>query len=284
MNAAELATATIKSVVTLRDGNSLPLINLGVYLAETGDETKNACLVALKNGYVGIDTAQFYENEADVGAALRESGADRDAIYITSKMWTMGRSSKPAEVEAYEAVQSSLRESGLERLDLYLLHSPHGDRLGRWRGLLKARDDGLVSSVGVSNYGVHHLEEIENAKLELPSVNQVELHAFCGRFDLVDFCASRDVVVEAYSPLAKARRLDDQILVGIAKAKNKTVAQVMLRHLLQRGVVVLPKSVRETRIVENAAVFDFTLSEDEMKAINALDEGLVTGWDPTTMK
>ncbi|KII83773.1 hypothetical protein PLICRDRAFT_46952 [Plicaturopsis crispa FD-325 SS-3] len=259
-------------------GVAIPILGFGVF---ENDDCTPACTTALQLGYRHIDTARYYENEAGVGKAVRDSGIPRESVFITSKIYhpDFGYDS------AREAVQDSFDNLACGPFDLYLIHSPlsgRDKRLETYRALLDARKDGLVRAVGVSNYGVKHLEEIKAAGYEMPAVNQVELHPFCQQRPIVEYCNANGIVVEAYSPLAQGKKMDDPVLAEVARETGKTIAQVLIRWSLQHGFIPLPKSATPARIAQNADIFDFALDGPQMAKLDALDrgkEGSVT-WNP----
>lgn len=268
---------SMESPVRLNSGAEIPRVGLGVYLAARGEETQGAVGEALRVGYRHLDTAQAYGNEVDVGIAVRDSGIPRSELFITTKLWNDDQGYD----EALQAFDASMVRLGLEYLDLYLLHWPvPGKRLDSWRALERLVDEGRVRAVGVSNFMVHHLEELLAAATVTPAVNQIEVSPFLQQREVRSYCEEHGIVVEAYSPLTKAKRLDDPTVAAVAEAVGRSPAQVLLRWGLQRGMVVLPKSVRAQRIAENAALFDFHIARDDMARLDALEEGLVTGWDP----
>lgn len=268
----------------LRSGRRIPQIGLGVWQAAAGSTTKNAVAAAIKLGYRHVDTARIYGNERDVGAAVREADVPRDHLFITTKLWNDDHGFD----RALKAFDASLDRLGLEYVDLYLVHWPvGGKRLETWRAMERIKREGRAKSIGVSNYLVPHLEELfANAKDEKPEVNQIELHPFLQHRETVALCRAHEIVVEAYSPLTRGKRLDHPVIQQIARENERplTPAQVVLRWSLQRGNVILPKSTREERIRENAALFDFTLDDHAMKRLDALDEGAAVAWDPRTQE
>jgi diketogulonate reductase-like aldo/keto reductase len=283
------------SVIRMNSGLQQPLLGLGVYQSPRGGVTKRTVQWAIESGYRHIDSATLYNNEDEVGKAVRESSVPRSKLFITSKLWTMDAScTTPSECEQFatRAVDASLRKSGLTYLDLYLIHSPHqpciGGRLAFWRGLEAAVAQGKVLSIGVSNFGESHLKELlEPRPLHgvphlIPAVNQIEIHPFLQHRDLAAFCQEHGIVVQAYSPLARAERFSGRspTLTALAARLKRTEAQVLIRWSLQKGYVVLPKSVNRERIEENAGAFDFSLDEAAMAALDSLEEGLVTIWEP----
>jgi methylglyoxal/glyoxal reductase len=264
----------------LNNGVHLPLLGLGVYRSAPGRETRQAVEWALEYGYRHIDTAAAYENESDVGAAVRASGIPRDQVFVTTKLFNPDH----GYAETLQAFDASLARLGFDIIDLYLIHWPVEKlRLDTWRAFERIYKERRARAIGVSNYLVRHLEELlANSEMK-PAVNQIELHPFifAKRADTVAFCQRHDIVVESYSPLTKARRLGDPVVKGIAQELGRTPAQVLIRYCLDKGTVVLPKSVHKRRIRENADVFDFRLTPFQISQLDALDEGLATGWDPT---
>ncbi|EJD07799.1 Aldo/keto reductase [Fomitiporia mediterranea MF3/22] len=277
MPGVQAGQLTLQSTVKLSSGYDMPVLGLGVY---QNYACIPACEAALRHGYRLIDTAQMYRNEADVGRAVKDSGIPREEIYITTKI-----SQKSHGYDStLSVVEESLSKLGVSYIDLYLIHSPlsgRENRLATYRALLERRDAGKIRSVGVSNYGVRHLEELHEAGLETPSVNQIELHPFCQQKDIVEYCTQRGIVVQAYCPLIRAD-FSSPILQRVAKNVNKDPAQVLVRWSLQRGFVPLPKSSVPERVVSNANVFDLTLSDSDMAMLDALDKGSAgaVSWNP----
>ncbi len=261
----------------LRDGVELPRLGFGVYQSARGVETQKAVAEALQAGYRHVDTARIYGNEQDVGAAIRASSIPREQIFVTTKLWNDDHGYDAA-LRAFDA---SLERLGLEYIDLYLLHwpVPH-KRLESWRALEHLLAAGRVRTIGVSNFVVHHLEELLASAKTPPTVNQIEVSPFLQQRDVRAFCQRHDIAVEAYSPLTQGERLGHPTLAAVAQRVSRTPAQVLLRWGLQHGMVVLPKSVRPARIAENAALFDFELDEEAMRTLDTLEEGLCVGWDP----
>jgi diketogulonate reductase-like aldo/keto reductase len=232
---------------------------------------------ALAAGYRHIDTAQIYGNEQAVGQAVRDSGLPRDEVFVTTKLWNEFQ--RPGAVQP--AVERSIETLGLGAPDLMLLHWPvAGQRLAAWAELERLREAGVLRAIGVSNFMVRHLQELLAHARTVPAVNQVELSPFLQQRDVRALCRAHGIVVQAYSPLTKGRRLDHPVLARIARELQRSPAQVLLRWGLQQGVVVLPKSTRPARIRENLALFDFELSAGHMAALDELEENLVTGWNP----
>ena len=264
----------------MRTRRPIPSIGLGVYKSEPGPVTKNAVSAALELGYRHIDTASIYNNEADVGDAIAASGLDRSDVFVTTKLWNDDQGYD----NTLKAFDRSLDQLGLDYVDLYLIHWPvQVVRLDTWRALERLTLDGRVRDIGVSNYMALHLREILEHAAVVPAVNQIELSPFNyrTRMETLDLCREHDIVVEAYSPLTKGRKLGDPVLGEVSASHGKSPAQVLIRWALDKGFVVLPKSVNRDRIAENMDVFDFTLTAEEHDRLDALDEGLATGWDPT---
>jgi diketogulonate reductase-like aldo/keto reductase len=261
---------TIDTKLTLNNGVKIPILGLGTWEA-TGSEGRQAVLWALEAGYRLIDTAAAYDNETEVGEAIRASGVTRDEIFVTTKLWPthLGYESALSEFEA------SRRRLGLDRLDLYLVHWPGESRERRaeaWRAFEKLLKDGLCRAIGVSNYSAGELEEILDARHVIPAVNQIPFSPFSQKRTVHDFCVSRSIRVEAYSPLTRGRRLSDRKIQSLAKSYFRTPAQIMLRWAIQKDIIVIPKSVHRERIIENARIFDFSISDADMAALDALEK------------
>ncbi|HTX18924.1 MAG TPA: aldo/keto reductase [Bacteroidota bacterium] len=254
--------------VTLRNGVKMPYLGLGVFLAKEGTEVKQAVRWALEAGYRHIDTAALYGNEKGVGEAVRESGFPRDEIFVTSKVWN----SDQGYDKTMRAFERSLRLLGLDRLDLYLVHWPvKGKYVETWKALEELYRQGVVRSIGVSNFLQHHLEDVLRVCKDAPMVDQLEFHPFLVQQTLVDFCCERQIQYESWSPLMRGRAFQVRELKAMAEKYNKDVAQVVLRWNLQKGVVTIPKSVQKERIVSNSQIFDFEISPEDMQAIDRLD-------------
>ena len=264
--------------VELGDGLSIPQLGLGVYQLAPGRETQQAIEAALAAGYRHVDTAAVYRNEADVGAAVRASGISREQVWITTKLANREQGARTTRA----AFEASLSRLELDHVDLYLLHWPHALRLESWRVLEELHAEGLARSIGVSNFLVPHLDELLAVARVRPAANQIELSPFLygTRREIVERCRAERVAIEAYSPLTKGRRLDDRTVRRIAEEFGRRPAQVLIRWAVEKELVVLPRSSNAGRIAENAQVFDFALGPGRMAALDALDEGLTTGWDP----
>ena len=267
----------IGSRVALSDGNSMPLLGLGVWDAKSGKETYDAVIHALSKGYRHIDTAEMYGNEKDVGSAVIDSGIAREEIFITTKLWDSGLGYD----HALNAFDVSLKKLNLEYIDLYLIHWPEkGSRREIWSALERIKKEGRSLSIGVSNFAPKHLNEILINANFTPAVNQIEMSPFLHQQEISSFCKKENIHLTGYCPLARGTRFNNPLLCRVAEETNKTAAQVMIRWAIQNGNTVIPKSVRPKRIEENANVFDFELREDQIKILDELEEGLRFCPDP----
>jgi diketogulonate reductase-like aldo/keto reductase len=248
----------------LADGNEIPLLGLGVWQVRDGRDCEDAVRWALEAGYRHIDTAQAYGNERSVGRALRDSGLPREDVFITTKFYP-GRRDPEAEV------QRSLDRLGIDSVNLYIIHWPQGGPTWAWEGMQRARARGSARSIGVSNFSASDLDAVLKIADVPPVINQVQFSPFEFRRALLQACERHGVALEAYSPLGTGRHLRDRQVARIAERVGRTPAQVLIRWSLQRGVVVLPKSTHHERIAQNAQVFDFELSADDMTALDGLD-------------
>lgn len=272
-----MTSTTTDRARRLNTGAPIPRVGLGVFQAPRGEITRAAVRAALGLGYRHVDTARVYGNEADVGAAVRESAVPRADIFVTTKLWNADQGHDAAR----RAFDASLARLGLDYVDLYLVHWPvPGLRLESWRALEAIHASGRARAIGVSNFMVHHLEELLARAQVVPAVNQIEVSPFFQQRQVRALCRERGIVVEAYSPLTKGERLDHPAVRRIAGEAGMTPAQVLLRWGLERELVILPKSVTPARLAENLAALDLPLSEAHLDALDALEEGLVTGWDP----
>lgn len=284
-----MAPLTLQSKLRMNSGYDIPHLGYGVYQTPAG-----VCEIvvedAFKVGYRHVDSAAIYRNEAPCGKAILKSSIPRGDIFFTSKI-----PSKNLNYENTKAqVEKTLKETSLSYIDLMLIHAPYGGREGRkgaWKALVEAQEEGKIRSLGVSNYGVIHLDEMEVYMKELEeergpgkagviSVGQYELHPWLPRPDIVEWLQKRNIIVEAYSPLVRGERFDEKVLQPLTKKYGKSAAQVLLRWSLQKGFVPLPKSVTPARIQENSEVFDFELTAEDMETL-ALDEYAPCCWDPT---
>lgn len=267
----------IKGTVTLANGVEMPYLGLGVYLAKEGNEVINACRYALDAGYRHIDTASLYENEKGVGLAVKQSGIPRNEIFITTKVWNSDQGYE----STLRAFDHSLKKLDSGYIDLYLVHWPvKGKYKETWRALEKIYKDGKVKAIGVSNFLKHQLEDLLTSVDIAPMVNQVEFHPYAVQQDLIDFCHARNIRFEAWSPLMQGKIFEIDTLKKIASKYNRSVAQIVLRWDLQKGVITIPKSVRQEIIISNSQLFDFELSAEDMKTIDSLDKNQRIGAHP----
>ncbi|KPL20872.1 MAG: glyoxal reductase [Bacteroides sp. SM1_62] len=270
----------IKTTVTLNNGVKIPILGLGVYQSPPGGITRQAILDSFEAGYRHVDTARIYGNEVDVGRAVAESGLPREEIFVTTKLWNADQGYE----SALDACEISLGKMDLEYIDLYLIHWPvEGRRLASWTAMEELLAKGKCRSIGISNFMKHHLEELLEKAHVVPAINQIEMspYNYLQRKETLDLCESAGIVIEAYSPLTKGKKLKDPRLVEIAVKYGKTTAQLLIRWALEKQYVVLPKSVHKDRIIENADVFDFSISAEDMATMDTFNEDLATGWDPS---
>jgi diketogulonate reductase-like aldo/keto reductase len=269
--------SNIGETITLHNGVKMPQLGFGVFKVKNGNETVESVKKAVEVGYRAIDTAAIYENEEGVGQAIRECGVPREELFITSKVWNTEQGYETT----LKAFEDSLNRLGLEYLDLYLIHWPGKDKyLETWRALEKLYKDGKVKSIGVSNFHIHHLENLLANSEVKPVVNQIELHPLLTQVEIRDYCAKHEIKVESWSPLGRGNLLEEPTINHIAKKHGKSPAQVLIRWHLQHDLVVIPKSITPSRIKENAQVFDFSLSLNEMNQIDALNKNERFGSNP----
>ncbi|MER5183681.1 aldo/keto reductase [Streptomyces sp. NPDC002896] len=262
--------------VTLNNGVQMPILGFGVFQVPA-EQTEQVVTDALAAGYRHLDTAAVYGNEEAVGRAIKASGIARSELFVTTKLWVHDG----GEDGTKRAFDASLKRLGLDYLDLYLIHQPYGDYYSSWRAMQNLHRQGLIKAIGVSNFYPDRLVDlIENNEIT-PAVNQVETHPFFQRADYQSLMAVRGVQIESWGPLAEGRNdiFSDPTLTGIGEAHGKSIAQVALRWLIQRGVVVIPKSVRPERMAENLDVFDFELTDEDMSRIAAMDTGVSVAFD-----
>ncbi len=275
-----LNNLNLNSTIKLNNGIKIPMFGLGTYLNDKGKQAINSILYALEIGYRHIDTAAMYENEKEVGRAVRESCIPREEIFVTTKLWNSDHGFD----NTIKAFQRSLERLRLDYIDLYLIHWPVENlRLESWRALERLYSDGLCKSIGVSNYMERHLDEILNNFSVVPAVNQVEFSPFLYLKELQNYCESKGIALESYSPLTKGHKLKDSNLIDIARRYDKSTSQILVRWCLQKGVIVIPKSAQKEHIKENSAVFDFNISEADMIKLDNLNENYHSTWDPTNV-
>ncbi|CAH0344759.1 aldo/keto reductase [Bacillus sp. CECT 9360] len=271
----------LQDTTTLNNGVEMPWFGLGVFKVEEGPELVNAVKTAIKHGYRSIDTAAIYGNEEGVGKGIhegiKEAGISREDLFVTTKVWNADLGYEST-IAAYNA---SLTKLGLDYLDLYLIHWPVESKYKEaWESLETIYKEGRVKAIGVSNFQIHHLEDLMKDAEIKPVINQVEYHPRLTQKELQSFCREQGIQLEAWSPLMQGELLDNEILKEIARKYTKSVAQVILRWDLQNGVITIPKSTKEHRIVENATVFDFSLSDEDMKKIDGINENHRIGPNP----
>jgi methylglyoxal/glyoxal reductase len=273
--------SSLEDKVALNNGVNMPWFGLGVWRVQEGEEVVSSVKAAIKNGYRSIDTAAVYKNEEGVGQAIAEAiqeyGVSRKELFITSKVWNADQGYQ----STLDAFDLTLKKLGLEYLDLYLIHWPvKGKYKETWKAMEKIYQEGKVRAIGVSNFHVHHLEDLLTEATIVPAVDQIEFHPYLSQPELREYAPTKGIRLEAWSPLAQGHILKDELIGKIAASRGKTPAQVVLRWDLQHHVITIPKSVHEERIIENANIFDFELTDSEMKAIDELNKNERVGSDP----
>jgi len=255
--------------VTLSNGTEMPILGFGVYQITDLDECEKSVVDAIEIGYRHIDTAASYMNEEAVGRGIKKSGVAREELFITTKLWVQDASYEGAQ----KAFDHSLKRLGLDYLDLYLIHQPYGDVHGAWRAMEELYEQGKIKAIGVSNFQPDRVMDMIMHNKVAPMVNQIEVNPFQQQIETQKFLQDNNVQTEAWAPFAEGRNniFQNEVLLSIAEKHNKSIAQIILRWLVQRDVVVLSKSVRKERIKENLDVLDFGLSDDDMEAISTLD-------------
>jgi diketogulonate reductase-like aldo/keto reductase len=271
-----VAITSITDTVELNNGVSMPRLGFGVFKVKDGEEVTSAIRAAITTGYRAIDTAAAYRNEDGVGQAIRECGVPRDQLFITTKVWNAD--------QGYEttlaAFEDSRKKLGLDYLDLYLVHWPVKDKYkDTYRALEKLYKDGLVRAIGVSNFQTHHLDDLLENSSVVPAVNQIEYHPLLTNEKVKAYCDNKGIKVTAWSPLMQGN-LDLPLLTQLASKYGKSAAQIVLRWDLQKGVITIPKSINPGRIAENADLYDFELSAEDVTAIDALNQNRRFGSDP----
>ena len=274
----------LRDAFTLSNGYGIPCVGFGTWKTPEGEVAISSVCEAIKVGYRHIDTAAFYKNEVSIGQAIKACGVDRSEIFVTSKVWNTERGYE----KTLKAFDETMKRLDLEYLDLYLIHWPANKtqyenwdevNLSTWRAMTELYKSGRVKAIGVSNFLPHHLESLVKTEV-VPMVNQIELHPGFMQEATLEFCRAHNILVEAWSPLGRGKMLDNETLLSIAAKYKKTVAQLCLRWCLQNGVLPLPKSVTPARIAENADIFDFEISDEDMKTINSMPYFGGSGHDP----
>lgn len=264
----------------LNNGLYIPSIGFGTWMMSDGQEAESAVSAALEAGYRHIDTAAIYRNEKSVGRAIKNSGLRREELFITTKLWNDDQFYD----DVLPAFEKSLENLQLDYIDLYLVHFPVTEtRDAAWLKMEEIYKNGKAKSIGVSNYTERHLEQLLKSCSVKPAVNQVEVHTFLHQKELRSFCKEHGIAVEAYSPLAHGSNMDNYLIKQLAEKYSKTYGQIMLRWIVQNDMIVLPKSAKKHRIEENIQIFDFEISQDDMKKIDELDWGLRTCWNPVNV-
>ena len=270
----------MRTTVFLNNDREMPLLGLGVYKTEDS-EAETAINAAVKAGYRLIDTASVYKNEESVGKAIAKCGIPRKDLFITSKVWNTAQ--RLGDIDG--AFYRSLERLKLDYVDLYLIHWPvPGCYLGTWQALEKILDSGRALSIGVSNFQIHHLAELKKVSGIIPAVNQIECHPLCYPKELIEYCESEGIQIQAYAPLARGAYFDNDVMCVLATKYARTPAQIGLRWAIQKGISVIPKSVHPDRIASNGNVFDFTIEDEDMAIIDTLDEDFHSSHVPEDLR
>jgi diketogulonate reductase-like aldo/keto reductase len=273
-------TLNIDTKLQLNNNVNIPIFGLGTYLNDKKKHAVDTMLYALEIGYRHIDTAAMYNNEQEVGKAVRESGIKREELFVTTKLWNSDHGYQ----NTLDAFHRSLNKLKLDFVDLYLIHWPVENlRMDSWRAIEKLYSDGLCKSIGVSNYMERHIDEVIDNSSIIPAVNQVEFSPFLYLVDLKQQCESMGIALESYSPLTKGYKLEVPRLILIAEKYSKSTSQILIRWCLQKSVICIPKSSSKEHIKENADVFDFIISESDMIDLDNLNEDYHSTWDPTNV-
>lgn len=271
----------INSCAILNNGTEIPIIGLGTWQSKAGKETYDAVISALELGYRHIDTAAVYGNESDVGRAIKDSGIGTDEIFVTTKVWNTDQGYD----STMRAFEESTKKLGIDYIDLYLIHWPQtGTREKTWEALVNLYQNRYARAIGISNYTQKHIAEMIDKTEIIPTVNQVEMTPYLYQKELSDYCKEHKIVVEAYSPLVRGKKFNDKKLENIAIKYNKSMAQILIRWSLEKGFVVIPKSVNPIRIKENIDVFDFEINDSDMQLLDSLNENYRVAWDPSKVE
>lgn len=271
----------MKNTIFLNTDREMPLLGLGVYKMTDGSEAENAVITAIRAGYRLIDTASVYKNEESVGRGIARSGVPRKDLFITAKVWNTAQ--RMGDVQG--AFNRTLERMNLDYVDLYLIHWPvPGCYLQTWKEMEKILDSGKALAIGVSNFEIRHLEELGKISDIVPAVNQIECHPLCYPRELIDYCQSRSIQVQAYAPLARGAYLDHDVMCILGTKYARTPAQVGLRWAVQKGISVIPKSSHADRIISNGAIFDFSIQQEDMDIMDTLNEDFHSSHVPEDLR
>ena len=259
----------VEKFMLLINGVKIPSIGFGTYKSGDDEETAKIIKNALNLGYKMIDTASFYNNEVGIGNGIKESGIDRKDIFIVTKLWNDDHGYD----NTIEAFNKSLNNLQVDYIDLYLIHWPNKLNAETWRAFEHLYETGKVKAIGVCNFKVEHLEELKKTAKIMPMVNQVEIHPFSTKNNIINYCKDNNIKVVAWSPISRGRVLSNELMIDLSQKYKKSIVQIVLRWHMQKGVIPIPKSSNENRIKENIDIFDFEISSEDMKAIDSLDEG-----------
>ena len=259
----------VEKFMLLINGVKIPSIGFGTYKSGDDEETAKIIKNALNLGYKMIDTASFYNNEVGIGNGIKESGIDRKDIFIVTKLWNDDHGYD----KTIEAFNKSLNNLQVDYIDLYLIHWPNKLNAETWRAFEHLYETGKVKAIGVCNFKVEHLEELKKTAKIMPMVNQVEIHPFSTKNNIINYCKDNNIKVVAWSPISRGRVLSNDLMIDLSQKYKKSIVQIVLRWHMQKGVIPIPKSSNENRIKENMDIFDFEISSEDMKAIDSLDEG-----------
>ena len=259
----------VEKFMLLSNGVKIPSIGFGTYKSGDDEETAKIIKNALNLGYKMIDTASFYNNEVGIGNGIKESGIDRKDIFIVTKLWNDDHGYE----NTIEAFNKSLNNLQVDYIDLYLIHWPNKLNAETWRAFEHLYETGKVKAIGVCNFKVEHLEELKKTAKIMPMVNQVEIHPFSTKNNIINYCKDNNIKVVAWSPISRGRVLSNELMIDLSQKYKKSIVQIVLRWHMQKGVIPIPKSSNENRIKENIDIFDFEISSEDMKAIDSLDEG-----------